>query len=178
MTQIDAGGHEVPTEHVVPRITAGEMARAASAAAARAVAGRGRTDQEVAGLIEKFGRHADGYLHARVKVGEERFYFHRRYGSWLAPGHVGQAAVLKEPEALLGSVLGREVKFALSAKSQPFDQAVRRERAEREERDRHARSGAKSSEQPGGSGEPAGADRLPEAGDSGRTPEPVSPDGS
>lgn len=88
--------------------------------------------------VERFERHRDGYLHARVVVGEQAHYFHRRYGSWLAPGHVGGKAVLKEPEALLGSEIGRELKFKLSELSRPYDQHARQERAQREERERRA----------------------------------------
>lgn len=88
--------------------------------------------------ISKFARHPDGFLHARVVVDGQGFYFHRRYGSWLAPGHINGHAVLKEPEALLGSVLGREVKFTLSDKSAPYDTA---DRKEREARDAAKRAG-------------------------------------
>jgi hypothetical protein len=100
----------------------------------RAIAEASRAAAEAIGEIEarrqftvsKFDRHPDGYLHARVVVNGQRFYFHRRFGSWLAPGHINGHAVCKEPEALLGSVLGREVKFTLSERSSPYDTADRR----------------------------------------------------
>lgn len=65
-----------------------------------------------------FGRHRDGYLHARIIVdGATRVYFHCRYGSWLAPGDRG---VMKEPEALLGTDLGRTVKYTLADEARRF----------------------------------------------------------
>lgn len=76
-------------------------------------------------VIEKFGRHRDGYLHARLLVGERPVYITCQYGSWLAPGQLDGREVDKEPEALLGPDIGREVRFALSEEAQRFE---RRER--------------------------------------------------
>ncbi len=129
--------------------------------------------------VERFERHRDGYLHARVIVGEKVAYFHRMYGSWLAPGHVGGHAVLKEPEALLGSDIGRELKFKLSELSRPYDQHARREREEQEERERRANNKpAKSSEDSGGIGETAGADRVSDGGDRSGDQDDSQPDGA
>lgn len=77
--------------------------------------------------VSKFGRHADGYLHARVVVNGRAFYFHDRWGSWLAPGHSPSGRELyKEPEALLGSLMGREVKWDLAAKARTWRERERR----------------------------------------------------
>jgi hypothetical protein len=71
--------------------------------------------------IERFGRHRDGYLHALVRLdNSKQYYFHCRYGSWLAPGTWNGRSVLKEPEALLGSQLGASVKYALAEAAQKF----------------------------------------------------------
>lgn len=71
--------------------------------------------------VERFGRHRDGYLHALVQLDNGRqYYFHCRFGSWLAPGTWNGRAVLKEPEALLGSQLGGSVKYALAEAAQKF----------------------------------------------------------
>lgn len=64
--------------------------------------------------VEKFGRHRDGYLHALIRVDAGKVYFHQRFGSWLAPGSWHGRELLKEPEALLGTELGRAVKYELS----------------------------------------------------------------
>lgn len=91
-----------------------------------------------------FGRHRNGYLHARIIVdGETKVYLHLRYGSWLIDAENG---VLREPEAVLGSDLGRTVKFVLS------DEAARFTARERHERAKEADN-------------PAGADKsVPDAG--------------
>ena len=94
----------------------------------RAVAEAAREAAEAIGAINahrhftisKFGRHPDGYLHARVVLDGRRHYFHRRYGSWLAPGHLGNKAVLKEAEALFGETIGREVKYSLAEKARNY----------------------------------------------------------
>lgn len=75
--------------------------------------GRGRTDQEVAGLIESVERHVDGYFRAHVNIDGKRFYLTSRYGSWLVPEQSGEHRVLREPEGVFGPILGRELKFAL-----------------------------------------------------------------
>lgn len=148
-------------------ITAEEAAQRAAAAARDAAHGRGRTDDDVEAMIERFGRHADGYFHARIVVGGRRFYLHRRYGSWLAPGTWGGRAVLKEPEAVLGSQLGQAVKYELSHVSQKFHPT-----AEEVKTDDHAASDA-------GGDDPAGRDDgLPEGGDQGHAPDEVPPDGA
>ena len=104
-------------------------------------------------VISKFDRHPDGYLHARVVVHGQPYYFHRRYGSWLAPGHLDGQAVLTEPEGLLGSQLGQEVKYALSEKSAPYDNADRKQREA-------AAEAAKRRNNAGPDDEPRGADAL------------------
>jgi len=43
-----------------------------------------------------FGRHPDGYLHARVQANGGPIYVHCRWGSWMAPGTVNGKPVLKE----------------------------------------------------------------------------------
>lgn len=71
--------------------------------------------------IERFGVHRDGYMHARIIVdGAQKVYLHCRFGSWLAPVHVNGHPLLKEPEALLGSDLGRTVKLALAHEARRF----------------------------------------------------------
>jgi hypothetical protein len=82
-----------------------------------------RYDKDARGQ-DTFGRHpTGGYWHARIIVdGTRKVYFHCQYGSWLAPGDSG---TLKEPEAVLGTSLGRTVKFMLA------DEARRRLRGER-----------------------------------------------
>lgn len=78
--------------------------------------------------IARFGRHRDGYLHALIEVdGERRFYFHLRYGSWLAPGQFNGQERLKEPEALLGTQLGQAVKYELSDMARKFHPTPERE---------------------------------------------------
>jgi hypothetical protein len=71
--------------------------------------------------IEKFGRHRDGYLHARVIFDGRPYYISCQFGSWLLPGQINGREVLKEPEALFGSALGRELKFMLSETAQRFE---------------------------------------------------------
>lgn len=73
--------------------------------------------------ISRFGRHRDGYLHARVIVDGRPWYFHHRFGSWLVPGHMSRRSVLKEAEAVLGSAIGREVKYALAEKARAYRRA-------------------------------------------------------
>lgn len=46
--------------------------------------------------ITKFGRHNDGYLHARITVNTTTLYVHTKHGSWLAPGEEKGRAVYKE----------------------------------------------------------------------------------
>jgi len=88
-----------------------------------------------------FGRHRDGYLHARIIVdGTRKVYLHLRYGSWLIDGDSG---TLREPEAVLGSELGRTVKFTLSDEAARF---TARERAH--ERHTNPPSDTKSTGQP------------------------------
>jgi hypothetical protein len=123
--------------------------------------------------ISKFGRHPDGWLHARVVVNGTPFYFHRRYGSWLAPGTIGLREVLKEPEALLGSNLGRDVKFALSDKSAPFDAADRKAREEAENARKQAVRPTAIPADPGEDGGDAGVRVGGHSGDAPVAPEPV-----
>jgi hypothetical protein len=104
-------------------VEAGAMSRAdhAAAEAAREAA---EAIREISArrrfTVSKFARHQDGYLHARVIVDGQRWYFHCRYGSWLAPGQIGTRTVLREPEGLLGQVIGREVKYTLAEKARSF----------------------------------------------------------
>ena len=74
--------------------------------------------------ISKFGRHENGYLHARCVTMGRSWYVTNRYGSWLLPGHIHGRAVLKEPEAVWGNVLGREIKYALAAKARRWRNSV------------------------------------------------------
>lgn len=69
--------------------------------------------------ITKFGRHTDGYLHARVTVNATTIYVHHKSGSWMAPGESGGKAVLKEvlkPVAEALQAKGRE--FAAKEREQ------------------------------------------------------------
>lgn len=95
-----------------------------SAQAARAAVNAAVRDQydRRTFTVARFGRHRDGYLHALIQIeGGPSAYFHCRYGSWLAPGTWNGRAVLKEPEALLGTVLGTAVKYELSEQSRKFN---------------------------------------------------------
>lgn len=133
--------------------------------------------------IERFGRHRDGYLHAQVKIdGTQVLYIHRRYGSWLVPGHIKGRTVLKEPEAALGSTMGTAVKYALADAATPFDTAARRERERQAEAAKTARQKEEAKD---GNDTPSDADDgrvddeaepdpgVPEAGDRGDADEPV-----
>src|SRR5438270_129139 len=82
--------------------------------------------------ISKFGRHEDGYLHARVVVDGRPWYFHCRFGSWLAPGQIALQTVLREPEGLLGPEIGREVKYVLAEQARAVRAAEAKELARRE----------------------------------------------
>jgi hypothetical protein len=117
--------------------------------------------------VSKFGVHADGYLHARVVVNGKPYYFHLRYGSWQAPGQVGNRQVHKEPEAVLGSTLGREVKYTLA-------EMARRLRRRREEKDDGGDTGA--SEDAGSVRATGSADRVQPEGDDQRPDGEVPPD--
>jgi hypothetical protein len=67
--------------------------------------------------VDKFGRHRDGYLHARVLIGEEAFYVHRRFGSWMLPGAINGRHVLREVLA--------PYNVALQERARPFERAER-----------------------------------------------------
>lgn len=127
--------------------------------------------------IDKFGRHRDGYLHARVLVDGDRVaYFHRRYGSWLAPGNEG---MLKEPEALLGGALGRSLKYQLSEASEPWDTRERRERERQLEEAKRAKQrerDTRETSEPEGDHPPADAAGVPEARDQDGADEAVRAD--
>lgn len=70
-----------------------KVVRLSQTAARKAVEGRTRRGF----TITKFGRHEDGYFHARVTGSDGTpVYVHRRYGSWLAPGSLQGRAVMKE----------------------------------------------------------------------------------
>jgi hypothetical protein len=92
----------------------------------RAVAAASREVAEIVGqsysrrsmTITKFGRHADGYLHARVTVnGGATLYVHRKFGSWFCPGVERGRSVLKE-------VL-QPFSFSLAEKARQFERAER-----------------------------------------------------
>lgn len=95
------------------------------ASAGRAVAREAMEGRRRGFTITKFGRHEDGYFHAWVNIDGDRFYVHRRHGSWLAPGKVGERAVLKELEALMPD--GLDVKVALQLKARAVEKAERAE---------------------------------------------------
>lgn len=71
--------------------------------------------------IEKFGRHRDGYLHARVISDGRPYYITCRYGSWTLIGKIDGQSVEKEPEAVFGSHVGREMLYALSENAQRYE---------------------------------------------------------
>lgn len=137
------------------------LARAAVNAAMRSIYDRQTF------TIEKFGRHPDGYYHARVRIGEQAYYLHLKYGSWLVPGHIKGRPVLKEPEALLGPI-GSEVKYALSEKWFPIYQAEMRDKAHQEQ---EAKRNARRFEDTSGTGEAGAGHGVPEAGDPGDAPD-------
>lgn len=116
--------------------------------------------------VAKFGRHRYGYLHALVRLNDgQEFYFHRRYGSWLAPGTWKGRSVMKEPEALLGSQLGQAVKYELARISQKFQPTITEE--------------VESDDADTGGDDPAGSDDgLSEARDQEHAPDEVQPDGA
>lgn len=55
--------------------------------------------------VEKFGRSSQGYFHAKVLIEDQPLYVHRRYGSWMAPGHIKGKPVLKEIPLVLKETL-------------------------------------------------------------------------
>lgn len=67
--------------------------------------------------VSRFGKHPDGYFHAKVSVGDKSFYVHRRFGSWLAPGEINGKAVLKE--------INYEIKQALQQKARAYEKTER-----------------------------------------------------
>lgn len=79
--------------------------------------------------ITKFGRHDNGYFHARVTVDGRGFYMHARFGSWMVPGQLNGATVMKEVEGLVvgTSVEGRgkEIKEVLQQKVHAIQKAER-----------------------------------------------------
>lgn len=87
--------------------------------------------------ITKFGRHETGYFHARVTIDGQPFYLHRRFGSWMAPGEVDGARVMKEVEGIvLGTSVqgrGKEIKEALQQKARATEKAERRNDPDQEE---------------------------------------------
>jgi hypothetical protein len=121
--------------------------------------------------VSKFGRHPDGYPHARVVMDGRPYYFHCRYGSWLAPGHLNGKGLLKEPEALLGAEIGREVRFTLAEKARLLRLAEAKEQAKEQEQDHDGRS-----DEPHGDDASADADRLPDGGDRPNDHQPVRSD--
>lgn len=122
----------------------------AAAAAAREVAELlGLEHQRAAFKVEKFGVHADGYLHARISLNGERFYVHRRYGSWQMPGHIG------------GHAAHREVLYPFNAALQEYAAPFDRKRRE----EREARDAASKPANPGGDSQTVPPDRVPEGGD-------------
>lgn len=80
--------------------------------------------------ITKFGRHPDGYWHARVTVDGKPIYMHRRYGSWMCPGTLNGQSMLKEIEALLLGTScdgqGKEIKEALQTNARRLERAERK----------------------------------------------------
>jgi hypothetical protein len=57
----------------------------------------GETNKRRGFTITKFGKHPDGYYHARVTPsGGATVYVFCKYGSWMAPGSIKGKAVLKE----------------------------------------------------------------------------------
>lgn len=79
--------------------------------------------------ITKFGRHENGYLHARITINGDGYYVHRRFGSWMAPGNVAGRAVLKEIDALIGGN-AIEIKEALQTKARSIERAEKRQTGE------------------------------------------------
>lgn len=68
--------------------------------------------------ITKFGRHEDGYLHARVTPKDGKpVYVHCRFGSWMAPGTINGNPVLKE--------VTMPVKVELQVKARAIEKAER-----------------------------------------------------
>lgn len=87
--------------------------------------------------IAKFGRHTEGYFHARVAIGGRAFYTHRKSGSWLVPGTVGSREVLKE-------WVDRDILEALAAKARAWEKA---ERAKAEQEGEGTQDGSKGKTQ-------------------------------
>lgn len=79
--------------------------------------------------ITKFGRHDNGYWHARVTVDGQGYYLHRRFGSWMAPGQLNGLTIMKEVEGLVvGSSVdgrGKEIKEVLQQKAHAIEKAER-----------------------------------------------------
>jgi hypothetical protein len=101
-----------------PETKAQRVVRLAEASVERA------TGERRGFTITKFGRHEDGYLHARVTpAGGTPIYVHRKFGSWMAPGELKGRPVLKE-------IAQKEVKVALQAKAFSLEKAERTQRSE------------------------------------------------
>lgn len=89
--------------------------------------------------ITKFGRHEDGFYHARVTVDGKPIYLHRRWGSWMCPGTINGQSMLKEVEALvIGTSCagrGKEIKEALQTKVRQIERRERQEDSSAEQTD-------------------------------------------
>lgn len=75
--------------------------------------------------ITKFSRHEEGYFHARVTAEDKTVYFHRKYGSWMAPGTKGKQHLLKEVEGLFSADVATPIKQALAAKARAMEKQER-----------------------------------------------------
>lgn len=93
--------------------------------------------------ITKFGVHEDGYFHAFVVINGDRYYVHRRFGSWMAPGSISGRAVLKEVESICGGeISAMDIKRALQDKARPVEKARRAKTTDDEEVPTDADAGA------------------------------------
>lgn len=71
--------------------------------------------------ITKMSRHEMGYLHARITpAGGRPIYVHRRFGSWMAPGKIGDREVMKELESF---GLPQAAKVELQRKARALERA-------------------------------------------------------
>lgn len=97
------------------------LAREAARAAAEIVSDTNRLSSF---RITKFGRHKDGYFHARVSINGETVYVHCQWGSWFLPREVGSRS-------------GREVlspfKDVLTEQMRSFEARERRAKVQRKE---------------------------------------------
>lgn len=133
------------------------IARDMARAAAEVI---GDTNKLSSFRVTKFGRHRDGYFHARITVNSETFYVHCRWGSWMVPTTVGETR--SGQRELLSPF--RDV---LCERMRAFERVENQRRAEAEKEAKNGRKGSSATVVDGG---------LPEGGDPDGAPDTVPDD--